>query len=458
MFWFKNHEVLFDVQQALTFSSTGNASNDLLFSKPKPWSSLMSGFFHTSSSIYHGSVANLSLMCHCVTPRTKSFESFIFDGVTDVEDWDALYQSFNDVVDASAQRRVDTKDDFEDEMYACMNLLALKGSFYKVAAEGVRIIVDEYVLPNEFKSIRRIKLPSEQRNDDDEVEEVDWIEDNENNLSEVQEVYEYAGVLFRIASCPATEVDHDSSSSRLMTAFSLDEVLRKRAANDERNRNAVQSAIESSIMEDIAVERWKMSQQNTNDGNSVRSVNTVIQRFHTLLSTTVDYCGFRVSVMCPTNAVDEPTTLVNGYCESRQVFVDADPVARQLFHKIAVKLHLRVSPISLPVCHDYLIDIDDEVDPATGTNKEHVIEEVLMFSREVQVHNLVMKDLMASDEQNTAKSQNDENDNDAPLLQRLYLLNCSSLAPFDLPKRDSFDLMTKQLRLEFSWYKIIFPS
>ena len=34
-----------------------------------------------------------------------------------------------------------------------------------------------------------------------------------------------------------------------------------------------------------------------------------MSRLHVCLSTVVDYAGFRVSVMCPTEVIDEPTTL-----------------------------------------------------------------------------------------------------------------------------------------------------
>lgn len=80
---------------------------------------------------------------------------------------------------------------------------------------------------------------------------------------------------------------------------------------------------------------------------------------------------------------------VNGFCERQQIFVDASPSARNSVRRIAKKLNLMYSAVSLPVLRTTLAE--DE-----GTEVD--ISEAEMLSRELQVDALLRAYIIVSEE------------------------------------------------------------
>ena len=71
---------------------------------------------------------------------------------------------------------------------------------------------------------------------------------------------------------------------------------------------------------------------------------------------------------------------VNGFCERQQIFVDASPAARNSIRRVAKKLNLMYSGVSMPVLRTTLVEDErTEVD----------ISEAEMLSRELQVDTLL---------------------------------------------------------------------
>jgi hypothetical protein len=141
----------------------------------------------------------------------------------------------------------------------------------------------------------------------------------------------------------------------------------------------------------------------------------------TLLTTVVDYAGFRVTVLCPT-LIDESTTLVHGASA-----VPASPAAPHTVHVRAapevplvlanLAAHLNITPYQRPrkVTHQRLCD--------TETNSELPTRNLSVLSADLQVH-------AAAD-------------------GRTYILNLKNILPNALPRPHSYDVQTRQLRPEY---------
>jgi hypothetical protein len=153
---------------------------------------LLTGFFDSAIGRAHPEeLVALALLCHASAPLPQMYESFhstIADAIKDVEDWDGLYQTLLDVTSDCARSRISglarEDESLRDELTAALNLLAFKGAFYKLAVEGSRIIVDEYTLPNAFKTIQPVVRPETV---EDENEDKDLIG---------REVFAFAGLEF----------------------------------------------------------------------------------------------------------------------------------------------------------------------------------------------------------------------------------------------------------------------
>lgn len=145
----------------------------------------------------------------------------------------------------------------------------------------------------------------------------------------------------------------------------------------------------------------------------------------TLLTTVVDYAGFRVTVLCPT-LIDEPTTLVHGPSSipAPRVGDNANPTTIQIrampevplvLSQLARQLNLSSYHRPRSVCHQRLNEADN-TEPLPVRNVE-------LLSSDLQVH-------------------------DAPD-GRVYVLNLKNLLPNALPRAHSYDVQTRQLRPEY---------
>jgi hypothetical protein len=164
------------------------------------------------------------------------------------------------------------------------------------------------------------------------------------------------------------------------------------------------------------------------DGASVVSTYNAPTKPATLLTTVVDYCGFRVTVLCPT-LVEESTTLVHGCSavpvpasrgsaglpSTSTVQVRAAPEIPLILSNLAAQLNVTTYQRPRCVTHQRLCD--------TETNAELPIRNLDLLSSDLQVH-------AAAD-------------------GRTYILNLKNILPNSLPRPHSYDVQTRQLRAEY---------
>ena len=138
----------------------------------------------------------------------------------------------------------------------------------------------------------------------------------------------------------------------------------------------------------------------------------------TVFSTLVDYCGFRVSVLCPVEMHDM-ITLVHGPSAvllDDEVFVSASSQVGAALPQLAAQMNLSISSREREVVHSRLSSVGES---ATISS-----ELVQLISADMQAHEC----------------------EDG----RLYLTSLQTLLPSDLPRFESFDSHTRQLRPEFA--------
>jgi hypothetical protein len=210
-----------------------------------------------------------------------------------------------------------------------------------------------------------------------------------------EEVYMYNGLVFRLMGARCNDRDKTPTDARLKFVLSSDDIMRKIAGNDVRALFYTQQAL--CII---------------NDSDETMSLSE-LARPSVLLTTLVDYCGFRFEVFAPVD-VDEERTLVYGYSATEEIFVNANTVLQAIVPVLGDKLNVAVmkknmltSPVTL-----------DQREP---TDMAQTFCEVI--SRDMQLHIC------------------DDN--------RVYLLNFSGVIPPDLPRPQSNDLHTRKLRPEY---------
>jgi hypothetical protein len=143
----------------------------------------------------------------------------------------------------------------------------------------------------------------------------------------------------------------------------------------------------------------------------------------TLLTTVVDYAGFRVTVLCPT-LIDEAATLVHG---SSSVPVPQVPASGQTVHiRAAAEVPAILSSLSAQ------LNLSSYQRPRT-VSFERICE--AETAAELPICNV---DILSSDLQ-----VHDASDG------RMYILNLKNILPNALPRPQSFDVQTRQLRAEY---------
>lgn len=356
-----------------------------------------------------------------------------------------------------------------ESVAACRSLAQFQGEFIKEALVGAKLIVDEYVLPASEKTKgvitlsmgaeglrgafdRALRVSAEQ---DDGGEKVDAV---------AEEVFGFGGLLYRVAAVAACELDAAPSAERSRYLCGADDLFHKLAGNEHRHLLAVQQAVSrvhgdysrdalqareaEAVLVDrddhdpVAPIRGKKGAPPPQEAvvklypQSTRDALAQGERLHrpcTLLSAVIDYCGFRVTALCPTD-IDETSTLVHGFSPAAGVFVDSLPdEAGAMLGRVAAALNVGLErrvvntvPSLRPLHPEDRSDDGSQAEPHASyapPNPEPC--EVDVFSRELQVHECHSLD------------------------PRLYLVNLRGLMPSDLPRPQTNDLLTHALRPEF---------
>lgn len=249
-----------------------------------------------------------------------------------------------------------------DVVDACLKYSALKGAFYKCAVEGVRVIIDEYSLPNYLKTVpplaaviladevelaaaskaaaaaaaaaKEHSKPEDNKKDKDKkagadgsvTEGIDIIPpppslppptpaEVAGDIRDPQQLlYTYKGLMLRIVACVTEEQDIKLSTSSTASEIirlsrkayiaATDEYEHKVCGVEQRAVNFMRDSISTLVSEHGQDVRWLHRQQQQQQQHAAPNYAAVPHPHHatghwcTPLSTIVDYCGFRVSVTC----------------------------------------------------------------------------------------------------------------------------------------------------------------
>ena len=134
-----------------------------------------------------------------------------------------------------------------------------------------------------------------------------------------------------------------------------------------------------------------------------------------LLTTMVDYCGFRLQVFSPLE-IDEPSTLLLGNATTEHIFINA---LSDTDHSIIPAL---AKVMNLSLSHNEMLTATETLRRRNPSAATKVTCDTL--SKDLQIHEC--------------------GDDD-----RLYLFNFNNFLPPDLPRPDSNDINTRHLRPEY---------
>eukprot|EP00602_Paraphysomonas_sp_CaronLab_P003718 CAMPEP_0185033556 /NCGR_PEP_ID=MMETSP1103-20130426/22598_1 /TAXON_ID=36769 /ORGANISM="Paraphysomonas bandaiensis, Strain Caron Lab Isolate" /LENGTH=1323 /DNA_ID=CAMNT_0027569865 /DNA_START=14 /DNA_END=3985 /DNA_ORIENTATION=- len=360
----------FGKDEVLRFNSNGSAWRNI----PEP--ALLAGVLdvrRVDVSRTAADVASLRNMTPSVVESAQHLNDEDGGEGVDKNDWNRRYQELCEEVG-----RIPLNNQLPEHFHSLYSLCALQGSFLNSAASGAQAIVDSYSLPNALKPGQLLEIGSSRP-------------DTERN----EDVFLIDGLIYRLLGANCTDRDREPSESRAKFLACSDDIVRKITGNEVRGLFAVQIAT------------------CTFGNTSVNTRNLDVTRPSILLTTLVDYCGFRVQVFAPV-AIDEMSTLVYGFASAENLFVNANPVLQSILPVLAKEMNLGTTTKQIftsPVTLNQF-----QAQDMKKTACEYI-------SRDLQLH-------VASD-------------------NRVYLLNFSGLFPPDLPRPDSNDVLTRSLRPEF---------
>jgi len=185
----------------------------------------------------------------------------------------------------------------------------LKSVFYTISIRTATLIIDEYCLPDELKTIRPYSTSSSNSNSADvsgdgarAAHQNPHLKDP---ISGSYQLYKSSGLLFYVVDSSTSEVDHRPDELRLVSLAARDDFNRKVAANEQRNTYHMQSAIDR-VRRRHALASSTIDSTDDHRNNQGPSSSTHWLPINTLLSVAVDYAGFRVVVISPIPNKDSP--------------------------------------------------------------------------------------------------------------------------------------------------------
>ena len=244
----------------------------------------------------------------------------------------------------------------------------------------MQTIVDEYTLPHHMKSVQMLNVDSMGVDADGEHDE---------------EIYAFKGLVVRLMGARCSDRDKMPTDTRLKFVLSSDDILRKIAGNEVRALLHTHHMLSS-----------------LNDSDDTMSLSE-LARPSVLLTTLIDYCGFRFEVFAPVE-LDEEHSLVYGYSATEEIFVNANPVLQTIIPVLGDRLNVAVSKKPMLTC-PVTLDQREPTDMATTFCD--------ILSKDLQLH-------ICGD-------------------NRVYILNFSGVIPPDLPRPQSNDIHTRKLRPEY---------
>jgi tetratricopeptide (TPR) repeat protein len=297
-------------------------------------------------------------------------------------DWNDKYQTLIE------------KSTNDNSVSNCFSLMSFYGDFLKCSSDGAKKIVDGYCVPNEMNGNCELDLFC------DELDE-----------SSREENYKYNGLLFRVGSIAVSESDRVLSDTLKCYFIGTDDIKHKVIGNEHRSLIYVQNAIYDMYDENMADYKHKLNNYNLNMDTQDKPCFPI--KPCTVLSTVVDYGGFRITVYIPHLGINEEKTLVNGFSLNNNLYVNSSNSVSEIIPLLSNKLNLVTYKKEMKVINNRLCE----------SSKVGSTELCKILTNDLQVHNCV--------------------DN------RSYLLNFGSILPSTVPKKDSCDILTSVFRPEF---------
>lgn len=259
---------------------------------------------------------------------------------------------------------------------SCFKLTSYYGKFLKVAEKGTQLIVDEYSLPPTMKTAKQIILKMNNQDEDDIGGE----------QSGQEELYTFNGVLFRLMGASCSENDRNITTERLYELAVIDDMKVKLAQKESQGNTMLLNAI------------LQVCYKSDDDSSSSKPC--------TLLSTIVEYSGFRFQVCCPLIDIEEESKLIHGLSTlENDKFINKSPEISRLLPMLSSELNIRLQQ-------------HQQLDSTGLLNSNYSLSKNSSFYKY---------------------------DHDG----RVYILNYDSLLPPDMPRSDTYDLALKTLRPEF---------
>jgi hypothetical protein len=341
----------------------------------------------------------------------------------------------------------------EEEIKYALQYASFYGDFLNTALKGTKRIIDEYCLPESLQSQTKLTV------NDVECSSCTGHDDGPGPTDCSQNVYAYRGLVFRVVSHNTSELDqpgrltptraqflketdhkaHKASSAEYRAQYTMQSAANKiddmyadlrHLLHAKHVSRATYSNVVGAIKKDPVFGPRNAEVSNYEYRSRVgKSMKTRgMCHFRPVLSTVVDYCGYRVQVLSPLLELDPAESLVNGFTKSdsgSEVFVDASPHVQHCLAKLS-----KVSNISMCYLHCSNVttgvlsrrnqeSADDLLGSAESVDKDSIIS---ALTKELQAHY-------------------------SPDGRHVYLLNLHSLLPCDLPS-NSTDLVSKVLRPE----------
>ena len=412
--WWTEFKILKTSSGAAALDGTNFGLDNALYGSPSPVAALKQ--YKSTDTIHFTGIVDACavqdrvdakvLLTTKVPKVAKITGTWTYDAF-EKTDWNEQYQSL--VEDAACMYGEDSRDPSEGvdkHVGDCLALSAFVGRFTGVATSAVTTIVDEYPLPENMKTIKKVTISG-----DDPAGDRKPLVD--------EEVYASEGLLLRAVGVAASDSDRQpvgsqSAKPHLVEKLTFDEIRHKLCGREHRALVMMQKAVFAMYER----HRRFVKSEDVPGGYAEEIVKPC-----TILSAVVDYSGFRFQVYCPVIDIDEPSTLVFGRSSQSEprVFVNASPALRSCLPLLSQELNIAIATKTEAVSLQTLSEAAGSSDANLYGSSTVGMSERLC--NHMQVH-------LCGD-------------------NRFYLFNYEDILPLDLPRSATHDALTRSLRPEF---------
>lgn len=247
-------------------------------------------------------------------------------------DWNA---SYNDIMDKickieyavinghdidleSVQAESQVEAYQEMRVTSAMAFYKFLGDFSTTAMKCCEVIVDEYCLPDELKSISKVT----------------------DGHQEEDEMYSYDNVIFRIAAVPGSDLDATVSSERHADVLTDDFHNRKCTGLAFHSSQYLQQVVLDLQEEDIVMKQGNGIEKQPEEQPKKTSTGEPLPKPHIDLMATVDYCGYRIEIHVPRR--QDAGVLIHGTNEDTNTVVSESEIISELLTNIAMKMKMEM--------------------------------------------------------------------------------------------------------------------